>query len=55
MCCVGQTDDRHLLPATLGLARLEIDLVSMTQREFQLRRAVTQLATSRASVESHCP
>lgn len=33
-----------LLPATLGLARLEIDLVSMTQREFQLRRAVTQLA-----------
>lgn len=32
-----------LLPATLGLARLEVDLVSLIQREFQLRRAFVQL------------
>ena len=42
--CSTRIEGLDLLPATLGLARLEIDLVSMTQREFQLRRALTQVA-----------
>ncbi len=42
--CPTRVEGLDLLPATLGLARLEIDLVSMTQREFQLRRALSQVA-----------
>lgn len=42
---IGPTriDGLHLLPATLALARLDVDLVTLTKREDRVRRALAPL------------